>query len=143
MWGTNSWIANYLHYADNIVVVSDGVVRSQGTYDQVVRTGIINGGLLNSEPGSDTAATSQASLDPNDRAPRGKEANGQGDTTTAAGDFSVYRYYFRRVGWVKASVFVGFVIMEVFCSTFSRKRTVASPKLCVEFPMANKTRNLA
>jgi ATP-binding cassette subfamily C (CFTR/MRP) protein 1 len=41
------------------------------------------------------------------------------DLTRATGDFSVYQYYFRSVGRLHLTLFVGFVLMNVVCETFS------------------------
>lgn len=43
------------------------------------------------------------------------------DLTRATGDWDIYNYYFRSIGWRKLSTFLAFVIVHVFCSTFSRK----------------------
>jgi hypothetical protein len=43
------------------------------------------------------------------------------DLTRAPGDFAVYEYYFRHVGWSRATILVASVILNVFCSSFSRK----------------------
>ena len=43
------------------------------------------------------------------------------DLTRATGDRGVYKYYIRSIGLWKLSIFVSFVIVNVFCSTFSRK----------------------
>jgi hypothetical protein len=43
------------------------------------------------------------------------------DLTRSTGDFAVYKYYFRHVGWLRGSAFLGFVIVEVFGTSFSRE----------------------
>ncbi|OGM41659.1 ATP-binding cassette transporter [Aspergillus bombycis] len=48
------------------------------------------------------------------------EANEIDDLRRAAGDSAVYTYYLRYVGWTNAVIFVFFVTMNVFSSTYSQ-----------------------
>jgi hypothetical protein len=48
----------------------------------------------------------------------GEEAR---DLTRQTGDLTIYQYYFSSVGVVNMLIFFGFVVMNAFSSSFSRK----------------------
>ena len=51
-----------------------------------------------------------------------KESNeASQDITRQTGDLAVYQYYFKSIGIVSMSMFLFFVTVHVFCSTFGRK----------------------
>ncbi|KGO68014.1 ABC transporter, transmembrane domain, type 1 [Penicillium italicum] len=54
-----------------------------------------------------------------DKAAMISDANEIEDLRRATGDSAVYKYYFRYVGWTNAVIFVFFVTMNVFASTYS------------------------
>lgn len=46
------------------------------------------------------------------------KANDINNLRRATGDSAVYRYYLRYIGWTKAMIFVSFVTINVFASTY-------------------------
>lgn len=75
---------------------------------------------MNNESNNNTG-TDRVTLCLEDKASRAAKAHEIDDMTKATGDRAVYRYYFRRIGWVKATIFITFVIIEALCRTLSRK----------------------
>jgi hypothetical protein len=55
-----------------------------------------------------------------DKAALISKANKIDDLRRAAGDSTIYTYYLRYVRWTNAVIFVFFVTMNVFSSTYSR-----------------------
>ncbi len=85
---------------------------------------VVDNVLSNQKPGDKTQAEPQdakkkpgQTIQPGDRE----------DLTRRTGDFSVYSYYFRFIGWPIALLFLGFVAIEIASQTFSRKSQ--SPKV--------------
>jgi len=71
------------------------------------------------------------------------KANQLDDLRRATGDMEVYRYYFRSIGWPQGTLFVSFVIMNVFCSSFSGESFLWA-KTTEELVLADATsRNMA
>lgn len=65
----------------------------------------------NLEQGRDLAA----------RADLVSETNEKNDFNDSGGDLGVYLYYFKYVGWLNMALFVSFVLIDVFCSSFTSK----------------------
>jgi hypothetical protein len=100
--------------------VANGRVEDGGTYDETVSKGLTSALHL------DTDSSTQP--DDETKPPSAKEStarvaenNQRVDLARAAGDLTLYRYYFRSVGLLPSIVLVGFVIINVFCNSFGRK----------------------
>jgi ATP-binding cassette subfamily C (CFTR/MRP) protein 1 len=104
-----------LSYADQIYVLSDGRLRQQEPHDRSVCEGM--GADFVEDEGSKGLLT----LGIEDKAAMTSEVNEIDDLRRATGDSAVYTYYLRYVGWTNAIIFVFFVTMNVFSSTYSRK----------------------
>ncbi|GMF70841.1 unnamed protein product [Aspergillus oryzae] len=111
--------------ADQIYVLSDGHLRPEEPCEGHVHQG----------PGDDAVeadgSTGFIELTIEDKAAMISEANEVDDLRRAAGDSAVYMYYWHYLGWTKAAVFVFFVTMNVFSSTYSRMwiLTCATPDI--------------
>lgn len=55
-----------------------------------------------------------------DKAAEVSKANDINDLKRATGDTALYGYYLRYIGWTKAIIFVFFVTIHAFSSTYSR-----------------------
>ncbi|PYH89268.1 multidrug resistance-associated protein [Aspergillus ellipticus CBS 707.79] len=104
----------YLAYADQVFVVADGSLRREDTHDGLSR-----------ETSPSTDEESEADPKPTGSTIKAKtthvsESNQIGDLTRATGDYAVYKYYLRCIGWPKAMTFILFVTVHVFCSTYSQ-----------------------
>ncbi|KAB8223991.1 P-loop containing nucleoside triphosphate hydrolase protein [Aspergillus novoparasiticus] len=103
-----------LYHADQIYVLSDGSLRQEEPCEGHVHQG----------PGDDAVETDGSKGFPElaieNKAAMISEANEVDDLRRAAGDSAVYTYYWHHVGWAKAAVFVFFVTMNVFSSTYSQ-----------------------
>ncbi|KAF7524095.1 hypothetical protein PCG10_005999 [Penicillium crustosum] len=99
--------------ADQLYVLSDGRLRLEEPRE----------GNLYQEMGSDTVDAGELTKIPElateDKAAMVSDANEIDDLRRAAGDSAVYKYYSRYVGWMNAMIFVLFVTMNVFASTYS------------------------
>lgn len=60
------------------------------------------------------------------------KANQRDDLARATGDLALYRYYFKAVGVLPSVIFVGFVIVNVFCNSFGRKYFSSLPHAPLE-----------
>ncbi|KAE8340830.1 hypothetical protein BDV24DRAFT_151712 [Aspergillus arachidicola] len=122
---TNTLVVGQLCYADQIYVLSDGRLRQEEPCEGHVHQG----------PGDDAVEADGLKGFPEpaieDKAAIISEANKVDDLRRAAGDSAVYTYYWHHVGWTKAAVFVFFVTMNVFSSTYSRMwiLTCATPDI--------------
>ncbi|RDA86714.1 hypothetical protein CP532_4180 [Ophiocordyceps camponoti-leonardi (nom. inval.)] len=109
--------SEYLNYADKTLIVANGRVEDGGRGDQAVGKGLID--VLKSSDGSKHDLESKPKEpDVTAKAAQISEANELGDLGRET-DWDIYRYYFKSVGLPKTALFVGFVIMDVFCSSFS------------------------
>ncbi|KAK6823100.1 hypothetical protein RU639_006189 [Aspergillus parasiticus] len=103
-----------LYHADQIYVLSGGCLHQEEPCEGHVHQG----------PGDDAVEADGSKGFPEpaieDKAVIISEANEVDDLRRAAGDSAVYTYYWHHVGWTKAAVFVFFVTMNVFSSTYSQ-----------------------
>lgn len=99
--------------ADQLYVISDGRLRQEepreGNLYQGMGSDVVEAEVLAGFP----------ELATEDKAAMISDANEIDDLRRAAGDSAVYRYYSRYVGWTNAVIFVSFVTMNVFASTYS------------------------
>ncbi|KAJ5186523.1 P-loop containing nucleoside triphosphate hydrolase protein [Penicillium cf. viridicatum] len=98
---------------DQLYVLSDGRLRQEEPRERNVYQGM----------GSDVVEAEELAgfpeLATEDKAAMISDANEIDDLRRAAGDSAAYRYYSRYVGWTNALIFVFFVTMNVFASTYS------------------------
>lgn len=108
---------SYLKYADQILLLSQGTVKQTNSYDEIPRDLLreIAKPTPESEQDQDDEETSEARL------AEISQADDLNDCARSTGDLSVYKYYFRHIGWVPGSFFFVSVVLEVFCVSFSRK----------------------
>ena len=112
----------YLSYADQVLVLSDGNLRREDARERRVHQTLLpdtvaDGGL--EEADEDLEESTAFTM--KDKAAEIAKANDIDDLRRATGDSAVYRYYLRYIGWSKAMIFVFFVTINVFSSTYSRK----------------------
>ncbi|PYI06874.1 multidrug resistance-associated protein [Aspergillus sclerotiicarbonarius CBS 121057] len=107
----------YLSYADQVLVLSDGNLRQEEVHERKLRqlgssstaaADEIDDGREYTEP---TIKNTAAQVS------QGNEIN---DLKRATGDFAVYKYYLRYIGWSKIMTFLIVVTVHVFCSTYSQ-----------------------
>ncbi|KAJ5175771.1 multidrug resistance-associated protein [Penicillium canariense] len=103
-----------LSYADRIYVLSDGCLHQKEPCDGNIYQG--NG----SDPAEDGGSKGLPALGIEDKATMISEANEIDDLRRATGDSAIYTYYLRYVGWTNAVIFVFFVTVNVFSSTYSQ-----------------------
>ncbi|PHH93023.1 hypothetical protein CDD83_2133 [Cordyceps sp. RAO-2017] len=109
--------SEYLNYADKTLIVADGRVEDGGKGGQAVDKGLID--VLKSSDGPRHEPESKPKEpDVTSKAAEVSEANELGDLGRKT-DLDIYRYYFRSVGFPKTALFVAFVVVDVFCSSFS------------------------
>lgn len=109
-----------LKYADKVLMLSDGKVEHDGTYEQLVRTRAIQEGA-DTEVAEDAGDHKSADAEISAVSANIAEANERADLRRRVGDLEVYKYYFNSIGWFKASTFVGFTAVHVFAVTFTCK----------------------
>ncbi|KAK0643329.1 putative ATP-binding cassette transporter [Cercophora newfieldiana] len=107
-----------LNYADRILILSDGRVKHDVTYGQAVRDGLVKA-FLREDENVDIPSEEDARVNRKEEASGVTPNNEVRDLTRATGDFEVYRYYFRFVGWLYMGLFVGSVLLNVLGETFS------------------------
>lgn len=114
--GANRYTAEHLSYADKVLTLPEGnfkrVEKSIYGLPEANAAGPVNM----------TTDINDAILpNPKEKAAQVSKYNQLTDLTRATGDFTIYNYYFRSIGWSKALLFVGFVTMNTFCNSFGRK----------------------
>ncbi|KAE8312243.1 P-loop containing nucleoside triphosphate hydrolase protein [Aspergillus transmontanensis] len=110
----NTLIVEQLCYADQIYVLSDGRLLQEEPCESNIHQGMGYDAVEAEGP------RGFPELAIEDKAAMISEANEVDDLRRAAGDSAVYTYYWHHVGWAKAAVFVFFVTLNVFSSTYSR-----------------------
>jgi hypothetical protein len=112
-------------HADQTVFLLDGRLGQEEPYVGDVYQDIRSGAVDAEE------SREFSGLAIEDKATLISKANKIDDLRRAAGDSAVYAYYLRYVGWTNAVIFVFFVTMNVFSSTYSRTWTFtcATPDL--------------
>jgi ABC-type multidrug transport system ATPase subunit len=118
--GSDSFAARFLSYADKILIVSRGRVLDGGTLDETVSKSLTKSleleGHSIQQSDIDTEVTSAK-----ETAAQVAKVNQYDDLARATGDLSLYWYYFKAVGVFPCVIFVAFVVMNVFCNSFTRK----------------------
>ena len=113
----NIAIAEYLSFADQVLVLSNGNLRKEEAHERKLPQPI-------SFPATaDEIDDREKYREPaiKDTAAQLSQTNQISDLKRATGDFAVYKYYLRYIGWSKITAFLIFVTVHVFCSTYSRK----------------------
>ncbi|KAK1700845.1 ABC transporter [Colletotrichum godetiae] len=110
-----------LRHADELIVLTEGQVLSQGSYEQVLA--------------SSSDLITKSKLEDDNNPSRGEEweqaensvkstqiqrtLDAQEDRLRQNGSWSVYKYYFERAGWIVVGSFVFATFTEAFCSGFT------------------------
>ncbi|KAJ6006036.1 multidrug resistance-associated protein [Penicillium sp. IBT 35674x] len=110
-----------LSYADQVLVISDGNLRREDARERSVHQALLpdavaNGGLEEEGENMDESTA----LEMKGKAAEISKLNDINDLRRATGDSAVYRYYLRYIGWTHALIFVFFVTVNVFSSTYSQ-----------------------
>jgi ATP-binding cassette, subfamily C (CFTR/MRP), member 1 len=109
-----------LDYADQVLLLSEGGIKYEGTYKQMLRLGLIDEASFRTSAQGESS--SQADLsNKSDSAEAVAKANEISDLKRKTGDFKIYSYYFRTFGWTKALTFIVLVILQVFANSFGCK----------------------
>ncbi|KYK57921.1 hypothetical protein DCS_04934 [Drechmeria coniospora] len=107
-------------YADRVIALLDGRIQHEGTYQQMVRNGVIDTVTAFTTADSLAEVVGDGVVDRvNHESAIAAEANEVDDLTRQVGDFAVYKYYFKAIGWKKALCFTAFSVVHTFAATFS------------------------
>ncbi|KAI8257071.1 ABC transporter atnG [Colletotrichum sp. SAR 10_77] len=111
-----------LRFADEVVVLENGGILSQGPYKKVLATSADV--VTTSAPADDSAdSISEQDTVPSPNVEKeGKVVvsdNNEADRLRQNGSWLVYKYYFEQGGWVAFSLFVASTITESFCAGFT------------------------
>ncbi|KAF0323666.1 ABC transporter [Colletotrichum asianum] len=111
-----------LRFADEVVVVENGQILSQGPYEKVLATS--TDVVTTSAPADDSAdSISEQDTVPSPNVEKGGKVvvsdNNEADRLRQNGSWLVYKYYFEQGGWVAFSLFVASTITESFCAGFT------------------------
>ncbi|KAI1207078.1 ABC transporter [Annulohypoxylon truncatum] len=109
----------YLNYIDQVLILGQSGLRFDGTYDCALAEGLIESGQERKQDNLDEPEASTES-DIEEKAEEVSRVDELNDLKRSTGDFTIYKYYFASIGKWKLFVFVFFVILNVFCSTFSQ-----------------------
>ena len=110
-------IARHLPLADGIVLMdSEGHITKQGSYEELSREPSLSSAIhpnAHDEDAEDAVdAGSPTKQPPSDDDDKLK------DLTRQTGDITVYKYWFKHIGWTPAAIFLGFKITLTFAATF-------------------------
>ncbi|KAH8885459.1 putative ATP-binding cassette transporter [Thozetella sp. PMI_491] len=109
-----------LKHADLVLALADGKLEYCGSYADAVRNGIIEDKSVGVSEDSASEAQAQASESPKKLPFQTPKATDREDLKRKTGDFSLYSYYFRSIGWPKALIYLFFVILEIFGDIFGQ-----------------------
>lgn len=119
----NLFAAEYLKYADKVLLAANGQVKDCGRGEETVSKDLVD--VIKSSDKSGTEHKNKLKEpDVTSKAARISEVNELNDLSKPTGDLDVYRYYLKSVGWPKMALFVAFVTMDVFSSSFSSKSSI-------------------
>ncbi|KAI8264025.1 ABC transporter [Colletotrichum sp. SAR11_239] len=111
-----------LRLADEVVVLENGGILSQGPYEKVLATSADV--VATSVPADDSADfISEQDTVPSPKVEKEDKLvvsdNNEADRLRQNGSWLVYKYYFEQGGWVAFSLFVASTITESFCAGFT------------------------
>ncbi|KAH8883332.1 putative ATP-binding cassette transporter [Thozetella sp. PMI_491] len=109
--------AECLVYGDKIIVLSEGRIEFDGTYNEAVITGEIDRTMSLLEK---DAKQPDVSGPPKPNSQDQAKASQLDDLARRTGDFAVYKYYLKSVGWSRALVFIFFALVQSGVSAFSQ-----------------------
>lgn len=118
---TDNSIVEYLSYADQVLLLSDGNLRREDARERSVNPTLVPDAVADGGLEADEDLEESTALTMKEKAAEIAKANDIDDLRRATGDSAVYRYYLRYIGWSKAMIFVFFVTINVFSSTYSRR----------------------
>ncbi|TQS33708.1 hypothetical protein Golomagni_05936, partial [Golovinomyces magnicellulatus] len=107
-----------LPLADKVVVLNQGSIEHQGSYNELLRSGALQPSYFRHDivEGNNVDADEATAKTKSDLL---AEDNVKSDLAYQIRDRAVYQYYFRAFGWYKALTFVAFSVLHVFAATFS------------------------
>ena len=118
--------ARYLSFADSVIVMNaNGSIAEEGAPNDLRhKLDSINFGI--SGDSKRTNSRDKPSIIVQDKQlknifPKGPSDEDYQDLTRRTGDSTIYRYYFRSIGWKTALVFFSFSCTSAFSSYFPRK----------------------
>ncbi|KAK2591919.1 hypothetical protein QQS21_010393 [Conoideocrella luteorostrata] len=111
---------DYLKYADKTLIIANGRVEECGRGEEALSDESID--VLHLRDRSKPESENQEQgRDLTAKADLVSEMNEKNDLNNSRGDLGVYFYYFKSVGWLNMALFVSFVVIDVFCSSFTSK----------------------
>ncbi|KAI3543901.1 ABC transporter [Colletotrichum filicis] len=110
-----------IRHADELIVLADGEVLSQGQYEQVVASSpeLITKSRLEGDNNLQRAEESEQAEEAVKPTQIQRTLDAEEDRLRQNGSWSVYKYYFERAGWVVVGSFVFATFTEAFCSGFT------------------------
>ncbi|KAK0368673.1 ABC transporter [Colletotrichum limetticola] len=110
-----------IRHADELIVLADGEVLSQGPYEQVVASSpeLITKSRLEDDNNLQRGEESEQAEESVKPTQIQRTLDAEEDRLRQNGSWSVYKYYFERAGWVVVGSFVFATFTEAFCSGFT------------------------
>lgn len=108
-----------LQCAEKVLILSNGRIEHDGTYEQLLRTGAIKDVPETASAKKLSEATQSKDTEMPAIAAHVAAENEKADLRRRVGDLEVYKYYFKSIGLFKLCTFVGFTIIHVFAVTFT------------------------
>ncbi|KAK1458226.1 ABC transporter [Colletotrichum melonis] len=110
-----------IRHADELIVLADGEVLSQGPYEQVVVSSpeLITKSRLEDDNNLQRGEESEQAEEALKPTQIQRTLDAEEDRLRQNGSWSVYKYYFERAGWVVVGSFVFATFTEAFCSGFT------------------------
>ena len=117
-------LVQYLRSADKIVVLGQGgIVKEQGSFDELnsgngfVQSLVLGNGTLAPREETVTSPEKPETLE----ATRKSIARNDEDLNRRTGDLSIYKYYFKSIGWRHGFFYLGLSTCFIFFYKFPRK----------------------
>ena len=110
-------IARHLPLADGIVLLdAEGRIAKRGSYDTLSGEPSLNS-AINPNTHSEDAEDAVDARSPTEQSPSDNDEVLK-DLTRQTGDVTVYKYWFKHIGWTPTAIFLGFQITQTFAATF-------------------------
>ncbi|KAH8681655.1 putative ATP-binding cassette transporter [Xylariales sp. PMI_506] len=106
--------ARYLPYADKVLVLADGQVKREGTFEDIMRLGISDQIHLTIDDDEGDKGPMQSSPAVKPAQVKPKQDIEVEDLTRATGELAIYSYYFKSFGVWQAAMFFSLVTVNVF-----------------------------
>lgn len=117
--------AHSLSYADHIVVLSEGTIAEQGTFQELIaNNGYVSNLATRNIVEKDAGKEPELVMKIDDDSER---RNAEADIHRPIGDWATYRYYFESLGWKSTGIWMCLMVFYSLLLQFPSKYHILHP----------------